>query len=71
MTKKNVTKSNKALDSNETITAILLYLGFLVLIPLIAIKNKNRKNKISLTTRLKFIYYWNNFSIYIFSINWN
>lgn len=42
MATKNVTKSNKALDSNETMTAILSYLGFLVLIPLIAIESKKR-----------------------------
>lgn len=42
MATKNVTKSNKALDSNETMTAILSYLGILVLIPLFAIESKKR-----------------------------
>ncbi len=42
MATKNVTKSNKSLDSNETMTAILSYLGILVLIPLFAIKSKKR-----------------------------
>lgn len=44
MVTKNATKSNKALDSNETMTAVLSYLGFLVLIPLLSIEKKKRND---------------------------
>ncbi len=51
MVTKNNTKTaktaNKGLDSNETMTAVLSYLGFLVLIPLLSIEKKKRNEFIN------------------------
>jgi uncharacterized membrane protein len=42
VTKNNTKTVSKGLDSNETMTAVLSYLGFLVFIPLLSIEKKKR-----------------------------